>query len=471
MTAGDSDEGARGVEIAPADTLKGQLQRGRGAGFLAALEVPPSELWPILVECITHDPRWDPQVESRGEYYAHLVLASNMSLDPLETHLRANEGSEDDNLVRLTTDTLTEIGRRGHPRAIPLLRSVVKQAHHWSLAFDALLEIGTAESIAGLDELLLARAPDDEELARHLYRDGDEAPWNEWRTKHPRIAAGIEAKAREHKVKCAPAATLEGLSLEELIHSPVADWGAGCDRPFVRKQIDLIVQPSDLPLLASYLDASKPKTCYRALGGLSGISSPAACEILRAFLEANPDISPKLNSVLGKALVAQPAECVLLCGRDWFERADWPYRNQGESILSGHATLEDVPRLTRALAESLEDPDDAYRAGNILEAFSRLPGIGPIPDIDRAFVGTCYAYTRRDAARALHVTDPQSFAQERAFECLWDSHNATRVIGIEAVDLSQPGTLECIALLAADRFEDEDVRKAAQLRLGTSPSA
>ncbi|WP_418058561.1 hypothetical protein [Pimelobacter simplex] len=56
----------------PADTTVGRLQRGRGAGWLeAAASGSGVEL---LLGCLTHEPRWDRQVESRADYYARLAL-------------------------------------------------------------------------------------------------------------------------------------------------------------------------------------------------------------------------------------------------------------------------------------------------------------------------------------------------------------------------------------------------------------
>jgi len=44
--------------LAPASSLLGQLQRGRGAGFLTALAADPTVVAPLLLDCILRDPRW-----------------------------------------------------------------------------------------------------------------------------------------------------------------------------------------------------------------------------------------------------------------------------------------------------------------------------------------------------------------------------------------------------------------------------
>jgi len=61
--------------LAHPSSLLGQLQRGRGMGFLAALDAPPTVVAPLLLECIIYDPRWDAQLEQRADYYALLPLS------------------------------------------------------------------------------------------------------------------------------------------------------------------------------------------------------------------------------------------------------------------------------------------------------------------------------------------------------------------------------------------------------------
>jgi hypothetical protein len=79
--------------IAPADTLLGQLQRGRGRGFVRALREDVSAVRPLLLDCVTHDPRWDRQLELRSDYYAALIMHTAMPLDPFDAYLRARSGT------------------------------------------------------------------------------------------------------------------------------------------------------------------------------------------------------------------------------------------------------------------------------------------------------------------------------------------------------------------------------------------
>lgn len=66
-----------GNNLADPESLLGLLQRGRGKGYLAALEAAPDTVWPLLFECSTHDPRCEREWEDRAEYYAPLMAATH----------------------------------------------------------------------------------------------------------------------------------------------------------------------------------------------------------------------------------------------------------------------------------------------------------------------------------------------------------------------------------------------------------
>ena len=65
---------AKPEQHASPDSLLGQLQRGRGEGFIRILSAPKLEASQLLLECISNDPRLDSQVEQRAEYYASIAV-------------------------------------------------------------------------------------------------------------------------------------------------------------------------------------------------------------------------------------------------------------------------------------------------------------------------------------------------------------------------------------------------------------
>ncbi|MFD7310358.1 hypothetical protein [Promicromonospora sp. NPDC059942] len=91
---------------APATTDLGMLQRGRGAGWLAAANGTTGV--ERLLECIANDPRWDSQVERRSDYYATLAL--RLAIAPATIADLALAAAEDDLLPR---DVLDAMARRG----------------------------------------------------------------------------------------------------------------------------------------------------------------------------------------------------------------------------------------------------------------------------------------------------------------------------------------------------------------------
>lgn len=87
-------------------TLLGMLQRGRGAGWLAAVR-SPSDGREALLACLAHDPRLDHQVESRAEFYATLAMALHVEVREV---IDAGAGQEDDWLVPEVLEALAERG-------------------------------------------------------------------------------------------------------------------------------------------------------------------------------------------------------------------------------------------------------------------------------------------------------------------------------------------------------------------------
>ena len=149
--------------LAASDTLLGMLQRGQGAGFLAALSLPPDEVHPHLVGCITCDPRWDYQLDTRSEHYGDLAIAVALGVEPIEKHLRHHDGDEHGGLV---IPTLGRMAQWGHAGARDVLLEYV--AYGMACA-DAVGELAPwPEAWAGLDAVFCARFPKDDDLITGL---------------------------------------------------------------------------------------------------------------------------------------------------------------------------------------------------------------------------------------------------------------------------------------------------------------
>src|SRR5215469_4346196 len=118
------------VQVSPADSVLGQLQRGRGAGFLAALSLPRREARTALQECIMHDARWDHQVEARAAYYAELALDLELDVEWLARWLKDHwlaDNNSDDDATWLAAPVLTIMAVLGNARAAGALLDVVRE--------------------------------------------------------------------------------------------------------------------------------------------------------------------------------------------------------------------------------------------------------------------------------------------------------------------------------------------------------
>ena len=91
----------------PPGSRLGQLQRGRGAGFVAALEAGHAAVEDVL-RCAIEDPRVDGVLESRGRYLGELFAALEVPVAPLLASL-GEAGS-----ARLGHEVLAAAAACGH---------------------------------------------------------------------------------------------------------------------------------------------------------------------------------------------------------------------------------------------------------------------------------------------------------------------------------------------------------------------
>ncbi|MFE5580871.1 hypothetical protein [Kitasatospora sp. NPDC056531] len=81
----------RRYEYAPAGTLPGLLQRGRGLGALLAAE-DPSSAADLVYGCIRWEWRWDSTLDDRDVYLARLIRDLELPLGPVIEMLAGDEG-------------------------------------------------------------------------------------------------------------------------------------------------------------------------------------------------------------------------------------------------------------------------------------------------------------------------------------------------------------------------------------------
>lgn len=446
-------------------TPLGLLQRGRGRGFLWALG-HPEEARPLLVRCITCDPRWDRQIDSRAPYYAEIALAVGLDLSLLERHLREHDDVDRDGYESLlTVETVHAIACAGSDEALRMQRDYVAYGAHWSTALHGLVALADADGpppIRGaqqaLDALLpvvRARFPSREALVTALDDEWPEySPWRQWASRDAEIAAALAEAETVFLRRQRPRVSGAHLSTRELLARP--------DVRSFRHELAARRGDEDVALL---LEAARSGSGDAQATALIALGEQNDLRVLEPALSRLPFVLPRpasswLRYAILHVLSGLPADPGLAYARRWYDADHFLLRRSAEELFARHAAPEDAPMLRNGARRAFEQGDD-YRVCSAMEALARIPRLGPYPEVQAVFDGHRYSRARADAAAALAATDP-AFPRDRAFECLWDCEESTRATGSAHVDLARPGARERLARLASDPLEGEEVRKAAQ---------
>jgi hypothetical protein len=175
-----------GNNLADPESLLGMLQRGRGKGYLAALEAAPETVWPLLFECITHDPRRDTDLEDRAEYYASLMAATHMDIEPLHRYVVQNDGSDDgpNPLIGLPLDTLICFVDFVHDderkeTIYQIVRDYVSYGRAWKRVLQVLADMDTPEGVEQAVAVACRRIKDDAGIHAQ-FKENVHADWKEY---------------------------------------------------------------------------------------------------------------------------------------------------------------------------------------------------------------------------------------------------------------------------------------------------
>ena len=453
----------------PAESVHGQLQRGRGAGYLAVLKLPRDEARELLLDCITRDPRIDSQIEDRAWFYASLVRELDLPLDGLLLHLQKyNDGNEDGWDTSLTICTLGVLARYGCREAINILREYVSWGVSWRDGLYELEQSKDPKNWFGLDDVICARFPDPECLEDALnWFCPDDPPWSEWEKVNPVIGKVVE---KERSRVLEEREQQQDMSGENL---PVAELLNPANDEYVSHHIRALrtkVQPSDAELLLASLSSTQPSVAMVALAGLAALAQPEFFESLIDYWRTCPDRPRRLRMLCVRALVALPSSVVLPLGRRWFNSTNDEERCLAVEILERHAIPDDAPMLQAGIRTSMRDEyGQLYSLFSMLKTFQRFPAYGPVPELEHAFAECCYSYARKTVARSIRITDPNSFVEKFSYECLWDSESDARKLACQTADLANPECRARIQVLADNWETENEVRDAAKQRVEEEP--
>ena len=447
--------------IKPAHTLHGQLQRGRGAGFLRGLTEPVEDLQMILVDCITNDPRWDPQLEIRAGYYADLAVAIRLDPAPLSRHLEEHDDDTAEGWkAEPTVQTLGIMAARGRTDAATILRRYSERGFWWHHAVEWLAQAGQADgALMRLSEKRLAAMPPGES-GWHIPAFAEDEPWTTWIPHSSVIRQWFREEERSRQQPSRSTTRVdESASTEALLASATG-------RNWLELGTVLRGRASrSREVLLSAAATGRPEQRAAALRALEGTEDERVFDLATASYFQSGEIMPGLRVSAIRTLERLPAEMTLPAARIWFHSDDPWERKAGASVLGEHATVEDLPLLSEAVGPSLADRDE-YRVSGILDALARHPLDAPLDVVELAFKQTTYTWNRRRAAEFLAQAS-RAFSRNLAFECLWDCEEELRAIGCVHVDPSVLGATRRIAELAGDELEEDDVRAVAHDRLWT----
>jgi len=474
--------------LADPDSLLGMLQRGRGKGYLLALEKPPEEVWPLLIECATNDPRMDPVCEERD--YPSLILATGMDLEPLRSHLRQNDRADTSPTCTLgiTLGTLAPLATDGNSQAIEILREYVSFGRKWMEIVLVLGDLDVPSVLEGIDDTLYRRISSEPSVTAEFinaverdwkwYCESDQdrrtnsgfllpvcEPWKTLCNRNPRFASlfgelGIVYDPAPPLPQKMTEAEIRELSLRETFASVDESNRVRFWRFLPQK-----VSVDDEEFLLEQANSKDRLRMVLAFRGLGQLGAPKAFEAIKSYIEGAKDADRDVRSYAYMAIEAMPAELTLDTARVWFQSGEHHLHIPAGGILEQHATLDDVPMLVAALRNPETFRCEDFRLSGTLEALALFDDIGPIPELETVFCGVAHCYQRHRAAVAMEITAPLHFQHHYAFECLWDCHDDTRKLGCDTVNLTIPGALERLKELADDENEYGNVREAARKRL------
>lgn len=389
------------VPLAPADTIEGALQRGRGWAARELLE-RPATLADVrrVVDCVTRDARWDRQVESRARYHAELVVRLNVPLEPLAEHVRAvtSDPSRDDSDAWLARHVLELLAEQSLARAVAI---VERLPDNDDLALD-----GPASRFPQLTlEAVDASQPTTELLAAATPRNRVE------------LVTVLEARGDE-----SDRATM----IEAALHG----------------------------------DLDAQHAAYQALGGLGderlfaravAVFEAHAADPERARTQARERLGP------GRYLVALGPELMLPIARRWFDTA-WPKRLLAAKILAVHAEPDDGPMALRVLREAWRG-GDMYRLCDCIEILTTAEHWQASDDITRIDAEVPYSYARRRTTNFLARAGVEVH-RARLADALWDCEDEAVLLAIAHAN-GGSAVRKRIAELATSPWHDGDVRAEA----------
>ena len=397
MPAVPADELENPFPIAPASTRLGLLQRGRGAGFAMALR-DGARAHADLLHCLLHDPRLDPELEARSRYYAELVVALALPLEPLLAGLRAFDEPQ------LGHEVLSALWRLDHARA----RAVVADERT-----DERLLAGIVASLwtAGWATAV--------QLPPHA-----EALWRRCALQH--------ADCAQAEPPPPPLPALATATVDELLaaasesgadrRARLRDALCARDGAATRARLAAVVHDD--------LDYERVLLAAQALGQLGDLRLMPLAEAHFArddtFVDGAPTLPSNVRmrrSCLAEYVQHLPPPTALALARDHHRRGGY-FRTVAGCVFQEHATAADRELLAAAI-EARQPAEGGLDVICELDALGRLADPRSAPLLVEVADEATYSHARRRAVHALAALPELPEAQRVLREALWDCEDET----------------------------------------------
>ncbi|MEQ1615418.1 MAG: hypothetical protein ABL904_21920 [Hyphomicrobiaceae bacterium] len=431
-----------GLPLASASTVLGQLQRGRGAGWLAAAETRADDL---LRQCLDADPRYDSQVESRAEYYATLAIELGLPARWLSLGAITDESTRS-----LRLDVLAIMAKRGDAGSMKVLWDHLDGSDGGEQIARHLFELDG--DINRLEDVIAANVRGDE-LDRMVYWN-KQFPWERWAIRHPHIAEASERVAKWGKRTDPPDL---GAPLDVILSIEVSPIPADLLNRFVNR-----VTPEELALLRQAAVGDNRPARYFALAVLGARKDPCALELAeKTFLEND---SRRDRATLYRYIRSLDGKHTLPLARRWLGVED-SRDGVAAKLMALHSAPEDVPAIRTAFARHWCETECTYPLCDLVEALGRHPEQGPYEELRLTFNDVVYSYARERAAASMARVDPR-FQDLFATESLWDCEAGTQIVGLKTANLKLPlvaSRAKALALHGVD--DDEEVKRVAAAQL------
>ncbi len=413
---------------APASTRLGQLQRGRGAGFRAALTAGAGAHEDVL-QCLLADPRIDREIESRERYYAELVHALDVPLQPLVAHLTGRE-------PELGHAVLAGTWRLGHAATRALLADADS---------DALLITGVAEQLYGQRWATLVELPP--RAAKAFLREA--------------LADAVCAQSSQQRRLVV---SLQGeMSVPQLL-----EFGRQLphgQRWAVVEELCRRGTEADRIVLAETVTGDlvydRVRLAARALGTLGDERLlPLALDYFgREDVFADrarrlPGADRMRRSALSDYVQHLPVDRQLELAREWHGRGGY-FETVAGGVFGEQATPDDRARLEAFVADHGAD-DGGWDMIHELDALGRIGDPRSAPLLVEVAVNARYSHARRRALKALAGMQQVPAAVTALHEALWDCEDEAAadacafLPSLDGAAHARIGTLARLALAAAE---------------------